>query len=323
MAKRVQHIRSKKPITSPANVRVAFQGGGALGAYGAGVAQALDKDPLIHVTETGGLSAGAVNSAILATSGSDGLHNFWQKIGSAGKLAKVLDPLNLMETFNNSYLMRSFRRNGAYYDSGVSPLNHLENLLRDSIGSDQNLQTSPVEIFVSTVTKKDLSGGLSVDNVDEHIHTRDTITIQKVAASGALRSLGPIRVDGDYHWDGVYGGKNPNLHVYDSKDPTPLIVVTVDQPGVRTSSHDEDIVYGTIHDDIENVRSSMVAPVYQVSLRQPEHWRDDMRLNPHPKLIEFLQAQGWEDGTKVLDQIKVDKFGPNWQERIAPEIAAA
>ncbi len=288
-------------------IRVALQGGGTLGAYAAGVLDVLDQQDDIEIIQLGGPSAAAVNSGVYAVSGREGLEHFWNKIGRAGQAAHVInffDPLQISKMVNSSYLMNGWRSTGALYDMG--PQGYLEQTLKEVIGSNKELRSSPIDLRITTVTKINGRGELSADNVEEHVHTTDDLTIKKIVASGALEELGPVKIDGRLHWDGAYSGGNPNFESFDHDADIPLVVVTVDRKEVKQSSLDENLVYGAVHGQIRNLRAQKLSPVYQVGLKQPDHWEEGIRTNPLPHIIAELREAGQQDAVKFLRQFRKD-----------------
>jgi len=91
-----------------------LQGGGALGAYQAGVYEALSEAG-IHPDWVAGISIGAVNSAIIAGNPAEkrveGLRRFWERIASARAILSWARSTNGLE-IGASENREPFRVNG-------------------------------------------------------------------------------------------------------------------------------------------------------------------------------------------------------------------
>ena len=301
-------------------IRVALQGGGTLGAYAAGVLDILDQQDDIEIDQMGGPSAAAVNTGVYAVAGREGLDTFWNRIGRAGSAAHVInlfDPLQITKMVNESYLMNGWRASGALED--VGPQGFLAQALTEVIGSHHNLRKSPIDMRITTVSKINPRGDLSPDNLQEHVHTNEDLTIKKIVASGALQELGPVRIDGRLHWDGAYSGGNPSFDTFDHHPEIPLVVVTVDRPEVMRSTRDPALVYGRVHGEIHDLRKQGRSPIYQIALEQPETWDESVRTNPLPSIINELREQGQQDALAFLQQLRHDM---NPQRRLQAAVGA-
>ncbi len=288
-------------------IRLALQGGGTLGAYAAGVLDVLDQQDDIEIDQIGGPSAAAVNSAVYAVAGSKGLDTFWNRIGQAGSAAHVInffDPLKFSQMVNESYLMNGWRASGAFED--VGPQGFLTHALKETIGSHHNLRNADIQMRITTVTKIDPNGDLSPENVEEHVHTNEDLTIKKIVASGALKELGPVRIDGRRHWDGAYSGNNPAFDSFDHHEDVPLVVITVDRPEIVRSTRDPDLVYGRVHGEIHDLRKQGRSPIYQIALDQPDKWDESVRTNPLPSIINELREKGRQDAVAFLARLRQD-----------------
>ena len=222
-------------------IALVLQGGGALGAYQAGVYQALHEANL-EPDFVSGVSIGAINAAIISGNRPERrlerLRAFWERIterkiwnytpdgdifrkvrNSASSMMTMLhgqpgffkpQKVNPWSSFAGSETSTS------YYDS--TPLR--ETLL-DLIDFDL-LNTRPVRMAVGAVNV--LSGNFYYfDN--EH----EEITPEHIMASGALPPALPmIKIGTEYFWDGGIVSNTPLQHLLELDDLTNSLVFQVD-----------------------------------------------------------------------------------------------
>lgn len=225
--------------SNPRNHRIALvlQGGGALGAYQAGVYQALHEHALTPDWVVG-TSIGAINGAIIAGNRRDQclerLKQFWHDISFADiiDMRKVPDPARQFNIrlstikavwqgvpgFFTPRIPDLFATNlpvppetASFYDTS-----DLERSLRKLV--DFDYLNSPGGIRLTMHAMQVTAGKLVTFDNREH-----TLGIEHVMASGALPpGFPPIRIDGELYWD---GGLFSN---------TPLETVLDDEPRVDT-----------------------------------------------------------------------------------------
>ena len=225
--------------SNPHNHRIALvlQGGGALGAYQAGVYQALHEHALTPDWVVG-TSIGAINGAIIAGNRRDQclqrLKQFWHDISFADviDMRKVPDPARQFNIrlstikavwqgvpgFFTPRIPDLFAANlpvppetASFYDTSD---------LEKSLGKlvDFDYLNSPGGIRLTMHAMQVTAGKLVTFDNREH-----TLGIEHVMASGALPpGFPPIRIDGELYWD---GGLFSN---------TPLETVLDDEPRVDT-----------------------------------------------------------------------------------------
>jgi predicted acylesterase/phospholipase RssA len=286
-------------------LKIAHQGGAALGAYGAGVLEAILSDPDVEIEEASGTSAGAGN-IFLASRGTrqqaiQALRAYWDWIAETGEAADHAAALNPL----GSYLYNSWMRAG-WTPGPLDFLHHtLEKLTR-------GLKSSGTKLHVNTVTKKNHLGDFSPGNLQTHTHSGKNVNIDTVVASGGLASLGGWLIDGETHWDGAYSGQNPDLEPLLSRDDAPLVIISVDHPEIRTHSSDSGIIYGMIHREVDALEAAGFGPIYRINLERTG-WLDDesLRMHPTPELIEALRLKGMQDGLACLKKIKQDRAFKN------------
>lgn len=224
---------------NPASLRIVLvlQGGGALGAYQAGVYQALDEHDLAPNWIVG-TSIGAINAALIAGNPKvrrrQRLEDFWRRISHRDgiDLAQLPDAqrrssvwLSSLDTllrgapgFFRPRLFSPFAAGlpvapeaASFYDTAA-----LGDTLDELVDFDYLNAPGGIRLTVNAMKVK--TGELArFDN------TLQTLTADHVRASGALPpGFAPLRIDGELYWD---GGMYSN---------TPLETVLDDLPHVNT-----------------------------------------------------------------------------------------
>ncbi len=224
---------------NPDGLRIVLvlQGGGALGAYQAGVYQALQEHGLVPDWIVG-TSIGAINAALLAGNPPQTrllkLKQFWERVSHRDgvDLARIPDSLrqsniwlSTIDTmvrgvpgFFKPRLLNFFGVNvsvqpedASFYDTAP-----LAETLSDLIDFDYLNDSGNMRLTISAMKVK--TGELaSFDNMHQ------VMTVDHVRASGALPpGFPPVRVEGELYWD---GGLYSN---------TPLAIVLDDLPHVNT-----------------------------------------------------------------------------------------
>ena len=203
----------------PGQVVLVLQGGGALGAYQAGVYQAMHEAG-VEPDWVIGTSIGAINAALIAGNQPKDrlsrLQDFWSTVQSkapslpwlSAGLSGSLDNLTTMAkgipgffTPNPFALLGSAARVGpsaaAYYQTRA-----LKATL-DELVDFGRLSTDAVRLTVGAVNIA--SGAMCYFD-----SKRDTLTLDHVLASGALPPAFPaIEIDGQWYWDGGVYSNTP------------------------------------------------------------------------------------------------------------------
>jgi len=295
-------------------VALVLQGGGALGAYQAGVYEALHEAGC-EPNWISGVSIGAINSAIIAGNPPElrlpRLREFWDIVSSRKEAPwtpegdifrqwrnQISATLTVLEgqpgffrpRFPNPWLMpRGAGGATSFYDT--SPLR--ETLLRlvdfDIINSGQK-RFSVGAVNVRT------GNFIYFDNAV------DVITPEHVMASGALPPGFPaVKIDGEFYWDGGVVSNTPLQFLLDQPDHPSALVFQVDLFSARgplprdmfdVSERQKDIAYSSrtryttdVFRRIQNIRSKL----YEALLRIPEQLRTD---DDHRLIDEYAQSGG-------------------------------
>jgi NTE family protein len=222
-------------------VALIFQGGGALGAYQAGVYEALHEAEIEPDWVTG-VSIGAINAALIAGNSRenrlDKLRAFWERITdrhlpkmpldgdvyrrARNSLSSLLTIMNGQPGFfTPNKLSPWLSATGAatatsYYDT--APLKKtLEDLVDFSLINDKLVRFAVGAVSVTS------GNFIYFDNADGPIRP------EHVMASGALPpSLPMVRIGTDYFWDGGLVSNTPLQFLLDNDDGKNTLVFQVD-----------------------------------------------------------------------------------------------
>jgi NTE family protein len=217
-----------------------FQGGGALGAYQAGVYEGLAEAGMTPNWFVG-ISIGAVNSAILAGNPPDRrvecLREFWDRVSSYAPLTPpaMLDSLRPFLDRLSVWSVATFGIPGFFVPRMPPPL-------LAAAASPEALSfydTSPLKktleelVDFDLVNRGDARLSLGAVNVRtgasvyfDNRHTR--IEPEHVLASGALPPGFPaVRIDGEEYWDGGLVSNTPLNYVWDQKPLNTALIIQV------------------------------------------------------------------------------------------------
>ena len=203
-----------------------LQGGGALGAYQAGVYQALHEAG-IEPDWVIGTSIGAINAALITGNHPDQrltkLQEFWSRITQS----------SLLEAANANPFIAAFAANAATVAGGVPGF--FEPNPAAWIGAKAKLGAEEAAYYSTEPLKKTLSdmvtptllnagsprltvGAANVRTGEMHyFDSRETtLSIPHIMASGALPPAFPaVRIDGELYWDGGILSNTPVEAVFD------------------------------------------------------------------------------------------------------------
>ncbi|WP_121119653.1 patatin-like phospholipase family protein [Croceibacterium ferulae] len=217
-----------------------LQGGGALGAYQAGVYEALHKTGF-EPDWIAGISIGAINAAIIAGNPPERrmerLRQFWDLVSSEWR-AEPLVPDGPMRQWFNEWAAAGIMTGGVpgffrprlpgewLLPEGMQPLgvydtSPLRDTLLQLIDFDR-LNDGAMRFSVGAVNVR--TGNFSYfDNRERQIGP------EHVMASGALPpGFPPVMIDGEAWWDGGLVSNTPLQHVLDTSAQADLTVFQVD-----------------------------------------------------------------------------------------------
>lgn len=208
----INHRNNPRSATTRKPIGLALQGGGTWGAYTWGALDALLASRTVAVAELSGTSAGAINAAIVASGLANGspararemLRSFWLSIADHSTpdlLRSLWGPLERHWRNSMNEWLLAF---GTLPHGATNPF--VLELLRDAIARHVDIDAirskyAPA-IFVTTTNVKT---GLP------RVFSNDAMSIDALLASACLPDVFPaVQIDGEWYWDGAYGG-NPTL----------------------------------------------------------------------------------------------------------------
>jgi len=301
-------------LTPAARPRIALvlQGGGALGAYQAGVYQALHEHGLTPDWVVG-TSIGAINAALIAGNEPAArigrLKAFWDEIAHADlfDMRQVPDDarrLNILMTTTDS-MLQGVR--GFYAPRWLSPFFaglpvpaeaasfYDTRALRETLARLVDLhclnQTSGIRLTVSAIK---VTCGLL-----QHFDTaHQQVGIDHVMASGALPpGFPPVRIDGELYWD---GGLYSN---------TPLEAVLADEPRVDTVCFMVDLwsAEGPEPATLEQVQTRQKEVLY--ASRSQRHIDAYLRGHTLRRMVRLLRDKVPDELLSADERREIDKVG--------------
>ena len=306
-----------------------LQGGGALGAYQAGVYECLAA--MRHTPEwIAGISIGAINAALIAGNRPENrvkrLRQFWEMVSSFPFAAPVYGaPTNesggrdiVNET--NATIAMLFGVSGffaprvpaapfqppgtpaaiSYYDTEP-----LRRTLEELVDFDL-LNSGAVRLSVGAVNIK---SGNFVYFDSRHLR----IDARHVMASGALPpGFPPIEIDGEHYWDGGIVSNTPLQYVLDEPGGRPRLVFQVDLFAARgempatlaeASEREKDIRYSSrtrLNTTYELRRQATVQAAQRLLARLPARLRDD----PDARLLAAIPCEASVDVVHLIYRSK-------------------
>ena len=219
-------VSSESLKSSCGQVVLVFQGGGALGAYQAGVYEALhekgiEPDWLI------GTSIGAINASIIAGNKPadrlEKLREFWRRV----EQSPTLESLSMLPWIGSSlpnWNTLAAGVGGFFRPNPIAFLGWHVPLTPDGAGyySTVPLQETLCELVDFSLIAKSaprLTVGAAKVRTSEmrYFDSRDmALNIRHVMASGALPpAFPPVRIDGDLYWDGGILSNTPVEAIFD------------------------------------------------------------------------------------------------------------
>jgi NTE family protein len=218
-----------------------LQGGGALGAYQAGVFESLSR-VYREPTWMAGISIGAINCALIAGNPAQAritrLKEFWELVSSSAAIPAVTTTSTGREGLNEASATQvmlfgvpgffsprfppaPFQPRGtleaiSYYDT--SPL--LQTLER--LVDFDRINSGSVRLSVGAVNVR-------TGNFEYFDSAKQTIDARHIMASGALPpGFAPIEIDGEHYWDGGLVSNTPLQYVLDQPGKRRRVVFQVD-----------------------------------------------------------------------------------------------
>ncbi len=224
-----------------AQTALVFQGGGALGAYQAGVYQALAEAGCAP-DWLSGISIGAINAAIIAGNEPDmrlpRLRQFWKQSTSSFRWPALDFGDDMRRLFNYTSAISSLLSGqaGFFQPRFIPPFLQPHG----TSGALSVYDTSPLRTTLEALVDFDrINSGktrLSLGAVNIRLgnfvyfdNTECKITPAHVMASAALPpAFPPIEIEGEFYWDGGLVSNTPLVHVLDTGLTHDTLVFQVD-----------------------------------------------------------------------------------------------
>ena len=305
-----------------------LQGGGALGAYQAGVFEMLSK---FHREPSwvAGISIGAINAALIAGNPPGGrverLREFWELVSSSLPPLPFSAPGEAREGLNEASATQvmlfgvpgffaprippaPFQPRGtlaaiSYYDT--TPL---KETLERLVDFDRINAPGAARLSLGAVNVR--SG-----NFEYFDSTRQRIDVRHVMASGALPpGFAPVEIDGEHYWDGGLVSNTPLQYVLD-QPPVPgrhCVIFQVDlfsargafpQTLAEASEREKDIRYSSrtrLNTTNELNRQVIARAAQRLLAKLPPALRDD----PDAQALASLRCDGGVDVVHLIYRSK-------------------
>jgi NTE family protein len=323
--------RSAPPNHAAEDCILVLQGGGALGAYQAGVFESLSqvyREP----TWVAGISIGAINAALIVgnppATRVARLREFWRLVSSSLAPAVAAPPVSARETLNEANATQvmlfgvpgfftprfppaPFQPRGtpeaiSYYDT-TPLLDTLERLV-----DFDRINDGPTRLSVGAVNVR--TGNFEYfDSAPPPGTTNHRIDARHIMASGALPpGFAPVEIDGETYWDGGLVSNTPLQYVLDQPGkrrrtvfqvdlfaatgamPTTLAEVTEREKDIRFSSRTR------LNTTMELDRQVIAQAAQRLIAKLPPALRDD----PDVRALAKLRCEGAVDVVHLIYRSK-------------------
>ena len=250
-ARRKPATAAPAPVAAPPYdvVALVLQGGGALGAYQAGVYEGLHEAG-IRPDWLAGISIGALNAAVIAGSPAaqrvDRLREFWETICAAptqwpateGLMQALPVAFDLRSSHNAAAALRALTQGQNGFFKPRFPPPYLSMFSGDSATSFYD--TAPLRDTLERLVDFNLlnSGAVRVSVAAVNVRNGNLVYFdtaerrlrpEHFLASGALPPGFPsIEIDGEYYWDGGMVSNTPLSHVLTSEPRRDTLTFQVD-----------------------------------------------------------------------------------------------
>jgi len=277
-----------------------LQGGGALGAYQAGVYQQLADSG--HAPDwVAGISIGAINAALIVGNPSErrvqNLRAFWDKVSSQ-LTAKPFFPGNIARSIFNQTSASVAALSGVpgFFEPRVPPAIAA---LPGTPGALSHYKTDPlretlqelVDFDLINIGKTRLSVGavnIRTGNFAYFDSSRQIIGPEHIMASGALPpGFGPVEIDGEFYWDGGLVSNTPLQYVLDEVPRPDMLIFQADLFSARgpmprnildVSERYKDIRYSSrtrLNTDIFRHDQTLRRAAHRLLAKLPDALKDD------------------------------------------------
>jgi NTE family protein len=327
-------------------VALVLQGGGALGAYQAGVYQALHEAGL-EPDWVSGVSIGAINSALIAGNPPERrlerLHAFWERI-TARKVWHYTPDGDIYRQARNAmsaWFTTLYGQPGFFEPRRMSPW------LSPAGAQDATSyhDTAPLRATLLELVDFDLLNGspgrFSVGAVNaltgnfvyfDNATTR--IEPEHIMASGALPPAFPtVRIGTDYFWDGGLVSNTPLLHLLAQDDTLNSLIFQVDLFSARgplprtiqdVAAWQKDIMYSSRTRNTTDMFQRLQRwkkRAYQALMKVPDEnlsaeeraMRDKLATLPEMTILQLIYKQKTYEGDTKDYEFSGTSMREHWQ----------
>ena len=302
------------PSHSPAGEEciLVLQGGGALGAYQAGVFEALGSQAEAPQW-VAGISIGAINAALIAGNGAGErvgrLREFWELV--TGPVAPTLPFNGISRDLQNQQSAALAVLFGApgFFSPRLPPA-FLQ--LPGSPGAISYYDTAPLRATLERLIDFDRlnDGGVRLSVGAVNVRTgnfayfdtaNERLDVRHVMASGALPpGFPPVEIDGEHYWDGGLVSNTPLQYVLDQAERRHRVVFQVDLFPARgalprtladVTEREKDIRYSSrtrMNTTIELQQQAIAQAAQRLVAKLPAKLRDD----PDAAALATLRCPG-------------------------------
>jgi NTE family protein len=305
------------------HIILVLQGGGALGAYQAGVFEGMTKAGYLPNWVTG-VSIGAVNGALIAGNPPkkriERLRAFWDRVSSGVSLAAPPFFSALHQGFAQTsatlgsvigvpgfFVPRmpppAFMPDGTLGALSVYDVNPLRTTLGRLVDFDL-IKRRDVRLSVGAVNVR-TGSSIYFDNLQTRVGP------EHVLASGALPpAFAPVEIDGEYYWDGGIVSNTPIWYAIDHSPAVNVLIVQVDlfsAEGALPRNLDQvverhkDIMYSSkTRFDSAPVREThrQRGALRRLLQKLPAH----LKVDPDVKMLEAAGRRGRIDIVRLINR---------------------
>jgi NTE family protein len=326
-------------------IALVLQGGGALGAYQAGVYQALHEAD-IEPDWVCGVSIGAINSAIIAGNPPDRrldqLRTFWDRITQrkVWHYTPDGDVFRQMRNLVSACMTSTLGQPGFFTPHQINPW-------FSPVGArtaTSYYDTAPLRETLLELVDFDLINGKKIrfavgavnvlsGNFIYFDNAHDEIVPEHIMASGALPPALPmVRIGTDHFWDGGIVSNTPLQHLLEQEDELNSLVFQVDLFSARgmlprsiqdVMARHKDIMYSsrTRHNtDVYRKTHNLKVQLYRALARIPdEHLSDDerklkaaLRNQPEIAILHLIYQQKAYEGDSKDHEFSGTSMREHW-----------
>jgi len=288
-----------------------LQGGGAIGAYQAGVYEELAANG--HTPDwVSGISIGAINAALIAGNPPERrierLRNFWELVSSRLLAEPISADGQARSLFNeaSASFATIFGLPGFFEPrfppAAIFPAGEPEALSVYDTSSLRQTLEDLVDFDLINAKKTRLSVGavnIKTGNFAYFDNHRQLIGPEHIMASGALPpGFPPIEIDGEYYWDGGLVSNTPLQFVMDEVPRTDMLIFQIDLfsasgPLPKTLSdvaeRQKDIRYSSrtrLNTDVVRQNQSLRLAAHRLLAKLP----DDLKNDPDVQVLRDMNC---------------------------------